>query len=169
MASLLSSESLARGSVRRPWITVGIWVLALVFFIASAATLLSDALIFQFKLANDPDSVVADKLIEDRHTGPQRTNEIIIVSSQSITVDDEAFKGKVESIFANVTGLGDEIVESGVHYYLSGDESLVSSDRRTTLIPITMAGDSTAATTNIKDVREVLSAAGGPPPPNSKS
>ena len=163
MASLLSSESLARGSARRPWITIGVWVLALVLFIASAATLLADALVFEFKLANDADSVVADKLIEERHTGPQRTNEIIIVRSQSLTVDDEAFKSKVESTFQSVTGLGDEIVESGVHYYLTGDESLVSSDRRTTLIPITMAGDSTAATKNIKDVREVLSTAGGPP------
>ena len=136
---------------------ISIWVLAMIFFIASAATLLSDALVFEFKLANDADSVVADKLIEERHTGPQRTREIIIVSSQSITVDDEAFKSKVESTFANVTGLGEEIVEGGVHYFLNGDESLVSSDRRTTLIPITMAGDSTAATKNIKDVREVLS------------
>ena len=114
-------ESLARGSARRPWIIIGAWVLALVLFIASAATLLGDALAFEFKLANDSDSVVADKLIEERHTGPQRTNEIIIVSSQSITVDDVAFKRKVESTFESVTSLGDEIVESGVHYYLTGD------------------------------------------------
>ena len=52
--------------------------------------------------------------------------------------------------------MGSEIVEGGVHYYVAGDEVLVSTDRRTTLMPITMAGNSTEATGNIKDVREAL-------------
>ena len=156
MASLLSTESLARTSARRPWVVIAVWVLALVAFIALAATFLTDALIFEFKLMNDAESVVADDMIEERHTGPQRTNETIIISSQSLTVDDQEFKSKVESTFASVIGLGSEIVEGGVHYYVAGDEVLVSTDRRTTLMPITMAGNSTEATGNIKDVREAL-------------
>ena len=50
MASLLSTESLARTSARRPWVVIAVWVLALVAFIALAATFLTDALIFEFKL-----------------------------------------------------------------------------------------------------------------------
>ena len=83
MASLLSTESLARSSARRPWTVIAVWVLALVGFMALAAMFLTDALIFEFKLLNDAESVVADDMIEGRHTGPQRTNEIIIIKSQT--------------------------------------------------------------------------------------
>ena len=72
MASLLSTESLARTSARRPWEVIAVWVLALVAFIALAATFLTDALIFEFKLMNDAESVVADDMIEERHTGQLR-------------------------------------------------------------------------------------------------
>ena len=113
MASRLSTESLARSSARRPWVIIGIWVLVLVVFVGLAATLLGDALTTEFKLTNDADSVLADKLIENRLSGPAKTNEIAIVSSESLTVDDEAFQQQVERIFGILLGLGDDVVEGG--------------------------------------------------------
>ena len=113
MASRLSTESLARSSARRPWIIIGIWVLTLGVFLALAATLLGDALTTEFELTNDDDSVLADKLIEDRLSGPRKTREIAIISSESLTVDDEAFQQHVERIFGTLLGLGDDVVEGG--------------------------------------------------------
>ena len=156
MASRLSTESLARGSARRPWVIIGIWLLTLGGFLSVAATLLGGALTAEFKLTNDADSVLADQLIEDRHTGPPKTKEIVIVRSASLTVDDEAFEEQVRRIFGILLGMGDEVVEGGVHYYLTRDESLVSSDRRTTIIPFTMAVNVTTAGENIPDVRDAV-------------
>ena len=159
MAIGISPEALARSSARRPWVFIGIWVVVFVGFMGLAATLLSDALTTEFKLTDDSDSVVADRLIEERLTGPHKTDEILIIRSENLTVDDEAFQQHVEMIFATIIGLGDQVVEGGVHYYLTGDESLVSPDRRTTLIPFTMAIDVATAGDNIPDVRDAVHAA----------
>ena len=156
MAIGLSPEALARSSARRPWVIIGIWVLVLLGAVGLAATLLSDALTTEFKLTNDADSVVADRLIEERLTGPPKSNEIVIIRSESLTVDDEAFRQQVERTFGFLLGLGDDVVEGGVHYYLSGDESLVSPDRQTTIIPFTMAVDVATAVDNIPDVRDAV-------------
>ena len=159
MALKLSTEVLARSSARRPWVIIGIWILVFVGAVGLAATLLSDALTTEFKLTNDADSAVADGLIEERLTGPPKSNEIVIIRSESLTVDDEAFRQHVERIFATLIGLGDNVVEGGVHYYLAADESLVSSDRQTTIIPFTMAIDVATAGENMPDVRDAVHAA----------
>ena len=157
--SRLSTESLARSSARRPWVFIGIWILVFIVFVGLAATLLPDALTTEFKLTNDADSVLGDRLIEERLTGPHKTNEILIIRSESLTVDDEVFQQHVEGIFATLVGLGNEVVEGGVHYYMTADDSLVSPDRRTTLIPFTMAIDVANAGENIPDVRDAVHAA----------
>ena len=56
-------------------------------------------------------------------------------------------------------GLGDGIVEGGVHYYMGGDESLVSQDRHSTVVPITMAVDVATAGNNIGEVHDIVVAA----------
>ena len=132
----LSAAGLARGSARHPWVIIGIWVVVLVVFLGLAVTRLSDALTTEFKLANNADSAVADRLIEERLTDPPKTNEIVIIRSESLTVDDEAFRQHVERIFAILIGLGDNVVEGGVYYYLAADESPptpISSNRRRAL------------------------------------
>ena len=57
MASRFSSESLASASAQAPWITVAIWLVVLVAFMAISATLFSDALTSEFKILNNADSV----------------------------------------------------------------------------------------------------------------
>ena len=53
------------------------------------------------------------------------------------------------------------VIEPGVNYYQTGDESLVSADRRTTILPFVMAGDETQADENIDAVLKVVQAADG--------
>ena len=127
--------------------------------LSGAGQLLPDDLTTEFKLTNDADSVLGDRLIEERLTGPHKTNEILIIRSESLTVDDEVFQQHMEGIFAILVGLGNEVVEGGVHYYMTADDSLVSPDRRTTLIPFTMAIDVANAGENIPDVRDAVHAA----------
>ena len=56
---------------------------------------------------------------EERLRGPKPVSELVIVQSPSLTVDDPQFQAKVESVYAQITALGPDLVESGSHYYLT--------------------------------------------------
>ncbi|MEX1252820.1 MAG: MMPL family transporter [Dehalococcoidia bacterium] len=156
MKSISMTERLARLAARRPWPTIGIWVVLFVLSGYLIATLLGDALTTDADITTNPESKQARTLIEERLHGPQRDNEIIIVQSESATVDDPAFRGLVEGLYADITALGPEVIAGGTNYFQSGDESLVSSDRRTTILPFAMAGTFEDASDNIDSVFDVM-------------
>src|SRR3972149_5968863 len=141
MALNLSTEALARASARRPWLVVGAWVAVFAVSVALTFHPLSDAPPNEFGFTGNPDSKQADTLLEERLRGPEKVNEIVIVRSADETVDAPAFKAFVEGLYADVTALGPGVIEQGASYYQTGDESLVSADRRTTILPFVMAGD----------------------------
>ena len=157
----LSAEGIARASSRRPWRTVALWVALVVAAVVINATLLQDALTTEVGYTSNPDSIKGEKLLEDRLRGPKKISEMVIVQSPTLTVDDPAFKDKVEELSGELLALGPEVVEGGVHYYLTGDESLVSKDRRTTLMPFIIAGDFKAAVKNVEGPLEAVRDANG--------
>ena len=135
----LSTEALARASGRRPWITIGAWLTVVVAAIVLTGALLGDALTTEDNLTNNPESVQADDLLRERlGESNDNLNEMAIVRSTTLTVDDPAYRSYVEELYADLAALGDEVIAGGTHYYLTGDESMVSADRHTTLIPLTM-------------------------------
>ncbi|HEX2272788.1 MAG TPA: MMPL family transporter, partial [Acidimicrobiales bacterium] len=152
----LSPRSLARASSRRPWRTIGIWVLALVASGLLSSRLLGGALTTDVDLLNNPEAKQAQKLLEERMRGPARATEMVIVSSPSATVDDPAFRDHVERLRDALVGLGPDVVVGTQTYYDSGDQDLVSPDRRTTLVPTTLAGPKFEANEHIPEVREVI-------------
>src|SRR3990172_5753291 len=156
MALNLSTEALARASARRPWLVVAAWVAVFAVSVALIFNLLSDALTNEFGFTGNPDSKQADTLLEERLRGPEKVNEIVIVRSADRTVDAPAFKAFVEGLQADVAALGPDVIEQGASYYQTGDESLVSADRRTTILPFVMAGDEDEADENIDDVLAVV-------------
>ena len=153
---LLSTEGLARASARRPWRVVVTWAAIIVASGIAIGTLLASGLTTEVALTNDPESARAENLLEDRLRGPEPTNEIIIVRSDSATVDDAQFQAQVEDIFADVSALGPEIVAGGTNFYESNDPSLVSEDRHTTILPFVMAGDHEEAEDNIGEVLDIV-------------
>ena len=159
----LSTEAVARASANRPWRTIGVWIVFLVVAIGINATLLADALTTEFSFTNDPEYERADKLLEERLRGPRRINEIVIVQSpsESITVDSQVFQDRVVQLFGDILMPGKEILKGGTHYYLTGDESLVSADRRTTIMPFVMAGEFDEAVDNIEEVLPIIREADG--------
>ena len=120
-ARVSTFETLALRSARRPWITIGIWVLVLLIGVALRVTLFDDAITTEFAPTSNPDSKRADDLIEDRLSGPKGTNEVIIVRSETLTVDAPAFQGFVEELFGKVASLGPEVIkpETFTNYYLT--------------------------------------------------
>ena len=152
----LSTQALARGSGRRPKLTIMVWIAFLGLAIGLINTLLADGLTTEFGFTNNPESQRADTLLEERLRGPKRANELVIVRSDTLTVDDPAFQAQVEELYDQFLALGSDVIAVSTHFYQSGDESLVSADRQITILPITMAGLFDDATTNIEQVLDIV-------------
>ena len=170
------TEFLARISTRRPWVTIGLWLVLAVVALVLIRGLLGSATTTEFRLAGRYESERASALLEDRLRGPKPLAELVIVQSPSLTVEDDAFRAKVEAVHAAITETGPETIAGGIggqpifHYYqalavqaaLPPEQReqlfslLVSPDRRTVLMHYTLAGDSKAATENIEEVIHVV-------------
>ena len=156
MMSRLSTRSLASASARHPWRTVLVWAGIIAVAIGLNAALLEDGLTTEFAFSNDPESTRGARLLEDRLRGPRPINEIIIVRSNELTVDDGLFEATVTGLFEDVMALGPDVVEGGVNYYQFRLPDFVSDDRRTTIIPFVMAGALDDANDNIEKLFAIV-------------
>ncbi len=156
MARRFSFEGVTRLSTRRPWVTVAAWAIVIAVALVLNATMLSSALTTEFGFSNDPGSIRAAKLLKERLRGPRKAREVVLVQSSDRTVDDPEFEEMVTRVYQEITALGPEKIESGLNYYLTGLEAFVSADRKTTLIPLAMAGSFDNATTNVKEALEIV-------------
>ena len=105
--------------------------------------LLGDALTTDVTVANNPESKRAQDIIEQRLGKSDNTvDEMVIVRSESLTVDDPEYRAHVEGLYSALMAIGPEVVAGGVDYYITGSESLVSADRHATLIPLKMPRES---------------------------
>jgi putative drug exporter of the RND superfamily len=157
----LSTTTLARGSAKRPWLTVGVWVIALVAAGAIIALVLPGSLTAQYSFINNPDSKTGQNLLAQKMGMPQKANEVVIVRSQTAAVSDPAFRADVLALQRKLTALGPNVVDSVASYYAGGGPALASADRHTTILPIVMAGDLTHAENNIDKVHAIVHAADG--------
>ena len=166
------TESLAQISARRPWLTIGVWLVVLVIALALIQNLLGSATTTDFRLAGRYESERAATLLEEKLRGPEKLAEIVIVQSPSLTVDDEAFRAKVEALHEDIVSLGPGTISGGIsgqplfHYYHAIDAGpliapeqmaqllplLRSPDEKTVLMHYTLAGTSQEATANVEDV-----------------
>jgi RND superfamily putative drug exporter len=145
------TESLARVCARRRWWVVGGWAAAIVLAIFAVITLLGGALVTDAEFTNAPESMVAYNLMNDRlGTADSKTlDEMIIVRSDTLTVDDPAFAAEVNKVYTDLMAMGPDAVLGGVTYYMVQDASLVSADRHSTLIPFQMPQDNYEKITDI--------------------
>ncbi len=131
--SLFSPDRLARRSANHPWLTLGIWLLVIVGSIGAASQM-------KFSPGFDvrgSDSAKADDILENKVLGKSPATETVVIQSDSKTVDDAEYQAFVNALVTEVRGL-DDTVASVTSYYELGDESLVSQDRRTTILPVAL-------------------------------
>jgi RND superfamily putative drug exporter len=152
----VSTEAIASFCARHPWYILAGWVLLVAGSIALISTLINDSMTNDVSFTHNPESQRAADLLEDRLRGPEMVREVIILSSEDLTVDSPQFQAFVEDLHAGITALGPDVVQGGANYYLDGDETLVSDDRHTTIMPFVMAGDENQADSNIGRVLGVL-------------
>jgi RND superfamily putative drug exporter len=137
------------------------WAAIIVASVVAIGGLLASGLTTEIALTNDPESSRAESLLEERLRGPEPTNEIVIVRSDSATVDDPEVQATVEGLYADIIALGPAVVAQGTNFYQSTDPSLVSEDGHTTILPFVMAGDHEEAEDNIGQVLAVVDEANG--------
>lgn len=138
-----------------------LWLVVIVAAVGINATLLEDALTTEFGFTNNPDSIRADKMLEERLRGPDKVSELVIVQSDTYTVDDPEFQAKVEELHGEIVELGPKVVEAGFHYYMTQDESMVSADRKTALATFVIAGEFKDAVKNVKEPFDIVTEANG--------
>ena len=164
----ISPTSLARASARHPWKVVSVWALLLVVSMGLTGALLSDALTTGWTFNNNPESQQGQKLLEDRLRGPQRDHEAVIVRNTSSTVDDASYRAFVDDLAAKIGALGPKTVESSMTAYQAqsagmgaASQGLISQDRHTTMIPVTLSGRFDEAAETVKPVLDIAKASTG--------
>ncbi len=86
------TRSLARLSARRPIVTIVVWLVLVVIALAIAGQFLASATTTEFRLSGSAESERAAKLLVDRLRGLEPITEIVIVQSESLTVDAPEFR-----------------------------------------------------------------------------
>ena len=79
--------------------TIGVWLVLVVIALAIAGQFLASATTTEFRLSGSAESERAARLLVDRLRGPEPITEIVIVQSESLTVDAPEFRQKVESVY----------------------------------------------------------------------
>ena len=143
MTTLRSSQlgltgRLARFSATHRWYMILGWTV-LVIVGAGLASGIGDVLTTEASVTNNPESEQAKTLLEDRLRGPAAPEEFVVIQSARLTVDDAPFAALVGEILADVRALEGTVLPA-TSFYETGSESLVSADRRATLIPVTLTG-----------------------------
>jgi putative drug exporter of the RND superfamily len=150
---MLSTERIATACARRPWSTLVVWVVALVLGIATVASLMD--LTSEGEITSNPESERGYEAI-GRNFPPdpaeEYVNELILVRSASLTVDDAGFRDKVDAVLAAVQA--SDVVHNAESVYSGGDESLVAPGRRATVITIGLTGDCEAGAGVLLDIVE---------------
>ena len=156
MRRRLSTGALAQRSARHPWLTIGAWGAALVAAVFLIATFLGDALTTEADVTSKPESRAAELLVEERMpTAADEPDEVLVVRSAEHSVDDPAFRARVETLLAEAAQYGARPTAS---YYADGDKSLVSADRDTMAVPLAFSDDSDD---NVEGVVDLVSGARG--------
>ncbi len=164
MRGVFSTERLARYCAERPKRVAGIWLAIIIVGVLIAGSMCGSAISNEGGfMRSQPDSVIAANLIEGRLTGPSAgLDEIVILKSQSLTVDDQEFQNKANALFNEISEAGKKIVNgspvvaSTVNYYMTKDPSMVSADRHTMMGIVTLAGEVDDVVRNLPPIQKIV-------------
>ena len=158
------TESLARISSRRPWVTIGIWLAIVLIALGIVGQLLPTATTTELRIIprfGEVGSVTVSELLEGSPIEPPPA-EIVIVQSETSTVDDAAFRAKTEEVTGKLRELEPEVVQASTNYYEVLETNpldslaLVSTDRRSAIVALQMTGTLGEALENIEEVIHVV-------------
>jgi RND superfamily putative drug exporter len=137
------TEKLARVCARRPWITIAIWIVAIALAMFFNVTMLDDALVTEVEPTNNPESSEALDIMNERLgiSAYEDLDETIIIRSSTLKVDDAEFRSHVKQLYDELMTMGEDVFLGGATYYMTQDPSMVSANRNSTFIALTMPMD----------------------------
>jgi hypothetical protein len=105
----LNPEALARASSHHPWRTLTIWLVLIVTMGVVSGALLSGVLSQDISFTNRPESVQAQDVLDAKFPsqggngqGAADSTEYVIITSDSLTVDDPAFQAFAKGVQATL-------------------------------------------------------------------
>jgi uncharacterized membrane protein YdfJ with MMPL/SSD domain len=118
------TERLARASSRRPWLTIGAWIVGVILAMGIVATMLGDVLTSDAEVTSQTDSKRADQLLFERFRPTQadfdrNISEVVVVRATQGAVED----ARVQQLAADLRAAGASLVITP-----GDDKSLVSKD-----------------------------------------
>jgi RND superfamily putative drug exporter len=129
------TEKLARASSRHTWRVFGGWIGAIVVALALVIAFLPGNLTTNGHVTGKPQSKQAEDLFNGRFPPDKHgVDELIVVRSQTRTVNDSSFKSFVQSVVRQGDATG--VIYHASTYYDTHDPTLVSHDRHATLITV---------------------------------
>jgi uncharacterized membrane protein YdfJ with MMPL/SSD domain len=146
------TERLARASSRRPWLTIGAWIAALILAMGVVATLLGDVLTSEGGVTSQTESKRADQLVFERFPHMQADrfiSEVVVVRAED---------GSVEQ--ARIRRLADDLRGAGASFVATSadDERLVSESGDSEALPIALGDEAQDDVGAIVDVVQRLDA-----------
>jgi RND superfamily putative drug exporter len=156
----INPETLARASSRHPWRVVIGWVVLIAAAGTTAGALLGGVLNNDIEFTNEPESVRAQDVIDERFAEQTAgaSTEYVIISSNQQTVDDPAFAKYVGELQAALAARKDLVAEPPASYYdvfaQSEDAAagLVSTSRTATLLPVSIKDDEVETVEGLRDL-----------------
>jgi len=138
-----------RFSSRRRWFVIAGWAAALVIMASFARGLQGRLSSGGFEVpASESLSVQHD--LENRFTGQDPSNALIVVTNLNLTVDDPAFRSEVLALAGRVQAAPG--VGSVQSFFSTGSPAFVSPDRHTTYVSAGLEGDQNAVLHKAGDV-----------------
>jgi uncharacterized membrane protein YdfJ with MMPL/SSD domain len=139
VARSLSTQGLARACATHPKRTLVAWLAALLVSFVVIGVFLGGALTSEGDVTSNPESKQAEELIHQSFPPEPIPSEIVVVRSESLTVDDPAFEAKVRELLDRGQEIG--VVADAQTYLDPGGEPLISKDRHATMIPLVLRSD----------------------------
>jgi len=153
MMKYFSPERAANAAAKHPLITLGVWVLIIAAAFMGAGLTKTDN---SQSVNTSTESGKAQSMIE-KAIGKQPESETIVIQSQDMVVDQTQYRAYVEGLATKIRCL-DGTVASATTFYDAQDPTLVSGNRKTTLINVVLAGDPKDAATTVTPLLDLLKA-----------
>lgn len=131
---------LARTSIRQPGTMLLAWLLASLLGAVLAWRLAPTAFTTEVERQDGSDSVRAAALLRQHFPRyaelAMRPNEVVVLHSPTLTVDDPVYALQAQAIAARLQALGPGIIRGGRSWFTDFDPALVSADRHSTIVPL---------------------------------
>jgi uncharacterized membrane protein len=144
-----------------PWTVVVAWLVAMSLSVGVIVAWGDQAFSTHVQRYDNSGSSRAETLLRERFAqrpDSNRPNEVLVLRSASLRVDDAAFREQAQALVQRLSALDGDVLHWTLSYFQTGNEALVSKDRHSTVVPMQLRDPERS----IGAVQQVLAQRDGP-------